>query len=431
MINNQISAQRHEHQVSQTSSGIKVISEYVDYVESISLNILVKIGSRHESPEQNGISHFLEHMAFKGTNSRNAKQIAEEFDAIGGYFNAYTSREATVYMIKALKEDFSTALDILADIFQNSIFDQAEIERERGVIFQEIAQTNDTPDDIVFDIFQNACFPNQAFGRSILGTKETVGNINREDLIHYINRFYNADNIIIAAVGKINHQELVDLLEIKFANIRPESELSFNSATYHPSSHFENKDLEQTQFLIGFQGVNYLDPDFYKLHLLTTIIGGGMSSRLFQEIREKRGLAYSVSAFSNSYIDNGIFGVYAATSEENLCELTDIISEELMKITYKLCEEGELIRAKSQIKAGIIMGGENLGQRVEELSRNYAFCGRYISYNEILENIHNITLEEIRDLSQKIIVAKKPALTILGKHKKYYDYLNVVKKFHS
>jgi predicted Zn-dependent peptidase len=410
------------------TNGIFVGTDNMPQVETVAISILVKTGSRYETVANNGISHFLEHMAFKGTERRSAKDIAEEFDQIGGYLNAYTSREKTVYHAKVLKDDVEIATDILTDILQNSVFSDEEIERERGVILQEIAQTKDTPDDIIFDYFQETAFANQAIGRSILGTEELVQRFTREDFLNYVNNHYSYDNIIISAAGNIDHNHFSRLLENKCTKFAPKANKFKDKSSYTGGELRIYKDLEQVHLVLGFNGCSYLQPEYYTQQILSLIIGGGMSSRLFQEVREKRGLAYGISAFTSNYEDCGIFGIYSSTTEDKVNELLEVTIQELHKAAQKITED-ELQRAKAQVKASLLMAQESSISRAEKLAGNYAAFGRYLSIEEILKNIELIDTKQVTDLMNNLLKNNfRPTLVSIGKIDTLYSYGEVQTK---
>jgi predicted Zn-dependent peptidase len=417
------------HNITVLNNGLTIVSDRLDYIDSVSINILVKVGSRYEPPELNGISHFLEHMAFKGTATRSAKQIAEEFDAIGGYFNAYTGRENTFYSTRLLSENTETALDILADILQHSVFDPQEIKRELGVILQEIAQTHDTPDDLIFDIFQETIFPDQAIGRSILGTADIISNFTTDSFKKFVQQYYYGNNIIISVAGNIDHQYLVELVERKFSNLATSTTLPLPQAQYSAHTNQCEKELEQVHFVLGLQGTSYHHPMYYQMHLLCSILGGGMSSRLFQEVREKRGLAYSVGSFTNSYLDNGVFSIYAATGENKLGELCDVTINELLKMTKELVTTEELTRAKTQLKSGILISQESASVRSETLAYHYATYGRHIPKEEIIGKIENVTQEDILSVAQHIVNSSEPSCVAMGKLSNMPKYDTIKDKF--
>ena len=307
---------------------LNVVTDYMPSAETVSVKVMVKTGSRDEVESNGGISHFLEHMAFKGTKSRSAKQIAEEFDMIGGHFNAYTSREKTVYYAKVIKKEIEKAVDILADIMQNSVFAEDEINRERGVILEELAQTKDTPEEQVFDMFQDKMFPNQPIGRPILGSESFIKHVSRQDLIDYVNEHYKYDNITISCAGNFQEANFSKMIEQKFTNFVKGEVITPVKALYVGGEQRLEKDLEQVHITIGFPGLSYMNDSFYTQQILSIILGGGMSSRLFQEIRERRGLAYHISAFSVSYSDLGAFSIYSSTNHGSVNELITATAEQ-------------------------------------------------------------------------------------------------------
>ncbi|MGB0750198.1 MAG: M16 family metallopeptidase, partial [Magnetospiraceae bacterium] len=315
-------------------NGMRVVTDAMETVETASLGVWVEAGTRHETPQVNGISHLLEHMAFKGTRRRDARAIAEEIEAVGGQMNAYTSRENTAYYAKVLKEDVGLALDVIADILQNSVMDPEELARERSVIVQEIRQANDTPDDIIFDHFQETAFPDQAIGRPVLGTEHLVETMPRESILAYMRDHYSPSRLVLSAAGRVNHVEIVNMAEAAFTDLTAGPSEAFDPLVYKGGDYRESRNLDQVQFVLGLEGAAYDSPDYYPMTILTTILGGGMSSRLFQEVREKRGLAYSIYAFASSYVDGGVFGIHAGTGAGELEELVPVIADALTETIY-------------------------------------------------------------------------------------------------
>ncbi len=404
-------------------NGLQIVTDNMDEVDTVSLGIWVDIGAMYEPAEINGISHLLEHMAFKGTTSRTARQIAEEIENVGGYINACTSRETTSYYIKVLKEDTALAVDILADILRNSIFDPEEFEREKTVVLQEINQSLDTPDDIVFEHFQTCAFPNQPAGRPVLGSVETVMGISRETLDSYMKTNYTPNRMVISASGKINHDEFVRLIEKYFGSMSAKDGLTAPDVAYKGGEYRENKSLEQVNLVLGFPGVSVFDDDYYTAHVLSTILGGGMSSRLFQEIREKRGLVYSVFSFNAAAIKGGLFGIYAGTGEAEAAELLPAVCDEILKIRQSVTKE-ELVRAKAQLKAGILMSMETTTTRAEQNAAQLLAFGRLKEKEEILDKIVNTTEDDVTNLAERMF-SQTPSLACLGpvKHVMSYDKL--------
>jgi predicted Zn-dependent peptidase len=393
-------------------SGLRVATDRIDTVDTVSLGIWVDVGTRHEPPEVNGVAHFLEHMAFKGTERRSARAIAEEIEAVGGHLNAYTSRESTAYYAKVLKEDVPLALDILADILQHSAFDPEELERERTVILQEIGQANDTPDDIIFDYFQERAYPNQAMGRPVLGSPEIIRGLRREAVVTYLRDHYSAEKMVVAAAGNVEHERLVDLAATLLSELPAQRPVTTEPARYAGGERREERDLEQLHLVLGFPGVVLGDPDYYAASVLSTAFGGGMSSRLFQEIREKRGLVYAIHSFAHSYRDGGLFGIYAGTGEAEAAELVPALCEEAARL-----EDGfttvELNRAKAQMKAGLLMSLESTSARCEQLAQHLLIHGTPFDPPEIVRRI-----EEVDDAAIRRLVARwhsaPPTLAAVG-----------------
>ncbi len=374
-----------EH-VTRLPNGMMVASDRMESVESVSLGVWVGIGARHETAAENGLSHLIEHMAFKGTDRRSAADIANAIESVGGHINAYTSRETTAFYVRVLAEDVPLAVDILADILQHSRFDERELERERDVVLQEIGQCLDTPDDVVFEDFQDIAFPDQPLGRSILGTAERVRGFAPESLRAYMRKHYRAPGMVLAAAGRIDHDQLVRLAAEAFSGLAGDRADPPMPAQYAGGSRLVERDLEQLHVVFGHEAVGVHDPDFYAATLLTAVLGGGMSSRLFQELREKRGLAYSVYAFHSAFADDGLFGVYAGTDPSRIGELLPVMRDELAQIAHTLTEE-ELSRARAQLKAGTLMGMESTRVRAERLAQNLQVFGRVIPIGETIARI--------------------------------------------
>ncbi|HVZ08666.1 M16 family metallopeptidase [Rhodopila sp.] len=382
-------------QVTRLPNGLTIVTERMERVETVSFGAYVGTGSRSETAAENGVSHFLEHMAFKGTASRSAAQIAEEVEAVGGHINAYTAREQTAYYIKVLKEDAPLAADIIGDILTHSTFEVQELERERGVILQEIGQANDTPDDIIFDHFQEVAYPSQPLGRPILGSEDGIRQMPRATLTGYMQRHYGASNVVVAAAGNLHHQAIVDLVGRHFADLPTLTPPPTEPATYRGGEFRQVRDLDQVHVVLGFPSVGYGHPDYYPTMLLSSLLGGGMSSRLFQEIREKRGLVYSIYSFNAPYADGGLFGVYAGTGEQEVEELVPVTLEELRKVQTQVTEV-ELARARSQVKASVLMSLESTGSRCEQLARQIQIFGRVIPTPETIARIEGVTVADVQ-----------------------------------
>ncbi len=408
------------------ANGLRISCDEMKDVETVSIGIFVGTGSRNENIANNGISHFLEHMAFKGTATRNAKQIAEEFENIGGSINAYTSKEKTVYHAKVLKQHAEFAIEFLSDILQNSTFDAVELEKERGVILQEIAMTNDTPDDIVFDYFSDVCHPKQALGRSILGPVKNIKKFQRQNFQQYIDDQYNYSNIVIAASGAIKQKDLESYSKKYFTNLGKNKIAAIESGKYQGGDFRKNKKLEQVNLVLGFEGNGYANKDHYAAQILAMILGGGMSSRLFQEVRENLGLAYSIYAFNNSYQECGAFAIYAGTTADKVNQLLKVSCDEIKKICDKITDE-ELKRVKTQFEASLLMAKESSNGRMQRRGSSILAHNRIISDEEILEKVSTIKKSDITKLATKIF-ASKPSFAAIGKVKDIIDY-DKIKKF--
>ena len=398
---------------SNTSNGINVVTYSMEHVNSVTINVIVKVGSRYESEQESGISHFLEHMAFKGTSNRTATEIAIEFDTIGGHFNAYTSRENTVYYTKVLSQHTKQAMTILADILQNSVFSSDEITKEFNVISQEIAEVKDNPDDLVYEKFYKLAYPNQPLGRSILGTVENIAKFDKPAFTSYMSKHYTANNIVISIAGKINHDDAVHLVEQLFSSFSESEKRSCMTAQYKGGIEIIEKDLEQTTIALGFEGVSYSNIEtFYHAQILSIIFGGGLSSRLFQKIREELGLAYSIGSWLNSYSDSGIFSIHAATDHSNVESVLDNINNEIDKIRINISEE-ELIRAKSQIESNIYMAEERPEYKSEEIGKNFSIFGKYFTVKEVMKIINSTQNNDLVKSAEKIF-SSQPTLSIIG-----------------
>jgi predicted Zn-dependent peptidase len=397
-------------------SGLTVVSEKMPRVETVSIGAYVDAGARHETAVENGVSHFLEHMAFKGTEKRDAAAIAREIENVGGHINAYTSRENTAFYCKVLKEDTALAADIVGDILSHSTFAPEEVERERGVILQEIGQANDTPDDIVFDHFQATAYAAQAMGRPVLGTEDTIGHMKREALTAYMKRHYGGQRMVIAAAGAIEHEDVLDMVRTYFADLPAAVPANAEHARYTGGEFREERDLDQVHLVLGFPSVSATDEEHIPTQVLSTLLGGGMSSRLFQEIREKRGLVYSVYSFVSPFADHGLFTIYAGTGEDQAEELVPVALEELRRVQKDVTED-ELARAKAQLRASLLMSLESTGSRCEQLARQLQVHGRIIPVEETKAKIAAVTVEQVQALAARMFRAA-PTLAALGPARK-------------
>lgn len=390
-------------------NGIRIVTDRLAGAESIALGVWVGVGTRHEDMAQNGIAHILEHMLFKGTPSRTAKVISEVIEDVGGHMNAYTGRETTAYYVHVLKDHTDLALDVLADMLQNSIFPEEELERERAVILQEIHMYEDTPEDVVFEQAQKAAYPGQALGASGLGTIEIVKNIQQKDLKNYIASRYTSDKIVISAAGSVDHDSFVAKVNSLFGRLPlcKNSPSWMAPAHYKPSPVLTDKDTEQAHVVMSFQGISHTDPRYSAMRILSSVLGGGTSSRLWQEVREKRGLVYSIHSFRDSYADDGQLGVYAGTSPDNLEELVPIILDEVVKIQNGITEH-ELARAKTQIISGARMGREKVMSRVDQQGRHMLNYGSPFDVTELANSVNIVTSDDIAQLAKDVF--KTPLL---------------------
>lgn len=394
-------------------NGMIVLTDNMPHLESASLGIWVKAGSRSEHASEHGISHVLEHMAFKGTSTRNAREIAEAIENVGGDLNAATSVEHTGYFARVLKEDVALAGDILADIVQNSALDQDELDRERQVIVQEIGATRDNPDDHVFDLFQSAAYPDQPIGRTILGTVDSVRSFEPEAIRSYMDRNYVGDHMVICGAGAVDHDALVDIANDRFHDLRPTGAPEPERARYTGGEERVLSDHEQAHIVLGFEGRAYNSDGFYAAQILASILGGGMSSRLFQEVREKRGLCYSVYAFHWAFADSGIFGVAASTGENEVGDLMPVVVDELRKATETITED-EVIRVRNQIRAGLLMSLESPSSRAGQLARQQILWGRTIPLQETVDRINRITADRVKQVARQLFSSGEVSLAGIG-----------------
>ena len=400
-------------EVSRLSNGLTVATETLPHIESVALGIWVKSGARNEGADEHGLAHLLEHMAFKGTGGRSAWKIASEIEDVGGEINAATSVETTSFYARVLKDDMPLAIDILADILNDSLFDPHELEREQHVILQEIGAAHDTPDDIVFDHFTATAFRDQALGRSILGTPQTVESFTSAQLRAFMERQYGADRMVVVAAGGVRHDDFVREVEKKLGGFRPHAVSETpQTATYTGGDFRETRDLMDAQIVLGFEGRAYHARDFYASQVLSMILGGGMSSRLFQEVREKRGLCYSVYAFHWGFSDTGTFGIHAATGKEDIAELMPVILDELRRAGRDISQE-ELDRARAQYRAGLMMSHESAAARASQIARQMLLFGRPIGTEELVDRLSKLTVERLNDLAERLF-STRPTLAAVG-----------------
>jgi predicted Zn-dependent peptidase len=412
-------------------NGIRVVSHEMPDNRSVSLGIWVENGSRHESAAQNGISHFIEHLLFKGTERRGAAEIAEEMDAVGGVLNAFTSKENTCYYAKVLDENLPLAIDLLTDIFLHSSFDGEEIERERSVILQEISQAEDTPDDYVHDLFNLDLFQNHPIGRPICGRQDTVSGFNRDDLVNFFRERYVPQRVIVSAAGNIRHADLVDEMTRRLGSIPDGVGAPFDAASEAAPQMARGvyphiKSLEQVHLCLGVAGIPQAHPKRYVAYVLNTLLGGGMSSRLFQEIREKRGKAYSVYSFSSSYKDVGYLGVYAGTSLESTDEVVELIAQEIKKLAAGEIADEEIRRTQGQLVGSTLLGLESTDSWMSHIARNEIYFGKAVTTDEICRRIRAVTRADVIELARELFQGGGMTLTLLGDFPERFQIKNLI-----
>ncbi len=396
-------------------NGSRIVTKRMPHTRSVTMGVWVNVGARDERPEESGLSHFIEHMIFKGTEKRTAVQIAKEFDAIGGQCNAFTSKENTCYHAKVLDTCLGTMVELMSDIFLNSVFHAKEVDRERQVILQEIKMLEDTPDEHVHVLLAEAVWGNHPLGRSVLGRPETVAEFNSATVKEYFGRAYQPERIVIAAAGKLEHEAFGELIARAFAVVRESNDFPERTTpamdrviTAHP------KHLEQVHLCLGTKGIPVTDPRRYACSVLNVILGGNMSSRLFQEVRERRGLAYAVYSFLALYSDTGMCGVYVGTDQSNIQQVLEIIIKEMKQIKEQPVDSAELRNAKEYLKGGLYLGAESTENQMTRLAHNEIHFGRHVPLKEVEEDIEKVTAEDILELSQDIFQKESASLTLLG-----------------
>ena len=397
------------------SNGVRVLTEDMPSMVSSTIGIWVENGSRYEEPAENGLSHFIEHLLFKGTKKRTAAQIAEEIDAVGGVLNAFTGKEYTCYYAKVLGDDLKMATELLADIFLESVFDQEEIVRERQVVIQEISQAEDTPDDFIHDLFSLDFWKGHPLALPIFGSPATVNTFDREAVVTFLNERYRAERIFISAAGQVDHDTLVRECERLFSpvagNGRPDK---VTAPSAHPNVLNQQKKLEQAHLVMGGPGLSYTDPLRYASYVMNTALGGGMSSRLFQEVREKRGRVYSIYSFMTSCTDTGYVAVYAGTNPEWVDEVIDVTLAEIKKVKREGLTQPGLDRAKSQIKGNMLLGMESTDSRMNRLARNEIYFRRDVPLEELAKGIESVTNDQVVELASRCFQPNQMAMVMLG-----------------
>ena len=399
-------------------NGIRVVMEKNNAVQSVSIGIWVKAGSVDENENNSGISHVIEHMLFKGTDNRTAKQIAEDVDRIGGHINAFTGKEATCYYIKTLESNIDKACDILIDMFIGSRFDPAELLKEKDVIYEEIKMIEDSPEDDVNDLLFESVFRGSALERPIIGTYKSLGTITRESIIEYIREEYTTDSIVISVAGNFDEDRICDIFNKGLIGLKTsKAAKTMNIPLYVPEYKVKVKDVEQSHICMGLKGVPQEDDLFFPMALLNSITGGSMSSRLFQNIREQKGLAYSVYSVTHSYINDGIFSIYAGVSHEKINNVIEAVAEELKLLKDEGISEDELLIAKEQLKSSFVFSQENVNSRMYTIGKNTLLLSRLLTIREVIEKIDKVAMDDIRKASERITDMKSySAVLICNKH---------------
>ena len=397
-------------------NGVRIVSERLPHVRSVSLGIWVNTGSRDESPLENGVSHFIEHMSFKGTRSRSAFQIAKDLDAIGGLSNAFTGKETTCFYGRVLDRHFPVLADILSDIFVNPTFHPEDMEREREVIFQEISMVEDTPDDYLNLLFQSLFWPDHPIGRSVLGSAETVARMDPEMIREYISKYYIPERVLVVAAGNVDHDKMVEYFrpvfetDSNFSGDNPQRSLPLASGGVLVT----HKPLEQVHLFLGSDAPSHMDESRFACALFNTILGGNMSSRLFQEIRENRGLAYSVYSFFSPYADAGLFGVYAATDARNTNSVLEITQKEIRKLSRGELSTSDLDAAKENVIGGMYLASESSDSRMMRAAKNEFIFNRYVDYEEVVDNIERVSVDDVVEMANQIFGGDQIAFAALG-----------------
>ncbi len=400
---------------SKLPNGVRLVMEHVPYVQSAAIGIWVKAGSRYEEDFELGISHVLEHMLFKGTEKRTAKQIAEEIEALGGYFNAFTDKEMTCYYGRILSEHSSSLVDVLCDMLTNSIMAPDDISSEVKVVLEEIKRRDDDPEDLIHDVFLETLWPFHQLGRPVIGTVETVSAVNREKLFDYMKRRYASNEIVISAAGNLDFSMIEDLISDRLGSLKP-VEMPFEKSIPTPSArkNFMTKEVEQVNFCLGSNSFSQHEDDKYPMAVLDTILGGGMSSRLFQEIREKRGLAYSIGSSSSAYDETGYFMVYGGTSEENFQQVTDLTMAEFDRVKNELVTDYELMKAKNHIRGSLLLSLEGMSSRMMRLGKNVLYFDRIIPIEEIINAVDKVKKEDLLNIANKVLDNTKLTTAAIG-----------------
>jgi predicted Zn-dependent peptidase len=397
------------------ANGVRIVTEEIEHVRSISIGLWVGAGSRDEEEGYEGISHFIEHMFFKGTARRTARELAESLEAVGGQLNAFTTKEYTCYYVKVLDEDLDLAIDVLSDMYFASLFNEEEIEKEKKVVLEEIKMYEDTPDELIHDLFAEFVWNEHPLGRSILGTAESICSLNREKILHYMDKHYAPDNLVIAVAGKISTDKILQKLSSLFQNFRHGGRRVLQDVPVGQAvTSYVPKDTEQTHLVIGVPGLGQNDEDLYTLHVINNILGGGLSSRLFQEIREQRGLVYSIYSYLSTFIDTGLFAIYAGTSPHNVREVLECILAEIGKMRREGISAQELERTKAQIKGNLYLGLESVSSRMSRLGKTELCYDRVLTPEDVVKKLEKVTVEDVLRVVRCLWQKEKISLTMLG-----------------
>ena len=394
---------------------LRIVTETVPHVQSVSVGIWIGTGSRDEDDSNSGISHFIEHMLFKGTEKRTAQQIADEFDSIGGHLNAFTEKEYTCYYAKVLCEHLPIAVDVLGDMLLNSIFDPEEMEREKNVVLEEIKRYEDSPDDLIHDVFARTIWNGHPLGNSVLGNRETVAGLTRDSIIAHLRKYATPENIVVAAAGNLGHSNFVELIGKQFGSLNGTSAPTNQvPPDFRAKSNMTSRPTEQVHFCVGTRGYSQLDENKYTLALIDTALGGGMSSRLFQEIREKRGLVYAIGSYSIGYRESGLFAAYGGTSIENLELVIDLVRGQFENVRKSGLTEKEITRAKNQIRGALVLGQENMTARMIRLGKSELYVRRVVPVDEIIEKVKNVTQDDINRVAEEIFDESTISVAAIG-----------------
>lgn len=408
-------------------NGVRLLSEYVPYVDSVSVGVWIEAGARDEDESHLGTSHFLEHMLFKGTETRSARQIADEMDSLGGHLNAFTDKEFTCYYAKVLGEHLPTALDVISDMVLNSVFDPEEISREKNVVLEEIKRHEDTPEDEVHDLLAQTLWKGHKLGNAVIGSRAVVKAMTRDDLLGHMSTFYRPDALVIAAAGNVDHVEFVDLVSAAFGALKGNRPSRNNvEVAPHIEVRLKDKSTEQIHFCLGTAGFPQHSQEKYALAAVDSVLGGGMSSRLFQEIREGRGLAYAIGSYSASYREAGLFAVYGGTSVDNVREVVELTRKECDNIGRNSVTDDELQRAKNQIRGALVLGQESMSNRMSRLAKSELYFGRIIRMEEIITAILGVSKDDVAAVASRLFQDSRFTVTAIGPFKKHADILKDV-----